>query len=147
MSIGHADVADAIGQRRVVLVRQAQELDAVVAQRPDRAHDVLGAQRDVLACRAIEYQSRNSWIWLFFLPVAGSLIGNLIRPLPLVMTFDIRARVLGVDDLVVVVDELGEAEHVAVEVDERVHVAELDVADAVVDLEQRQAARPRGPAS
>ncbi len=37
------------------------------------------------------YQSRNSWIWLFFLPVAGSLIGNLIRPLPSVMTFDIRA--------------------------------------------------------
>ena len=37
------------------------------------------------------YQSRYSWIWLFFLPVAGSLIGNLIRPLPLVMTFDISA--------------------------------------------------------
>ena len=33
----------------------------------------------------------NSWIWLFFLPVAGSLIGNFTRPLPLVMTFDIRA--------------------------------------------------------
>ena len=38
------------------------------------------------------YQSRYSWIWLFFLPVAGSLIGNLIRPLPLVMTFDISAE-------------------------------------------------------
>ena len=37
------------------------------------------------------YQSRNSWIWLFFLPVAGSLIGNFTRPLPLVMTFDISA--------------------------------------------------------
>ena len=37
------------------------------------------------------YQSRYSWIWLFFLPVAGSLIGNLIRPLPFVMTFDISA--------------------------------------------------------
>ena len=40
------------------------------------------------------------------------------------------------DDLVVVVDELGEAEDVTVEVDEAVHVAELDVADAVVDLEE-----------
>src|SRR4029077_19497847 len=50
-----------------------------------------------------------------------------------------QGRVLGVDDLVVVVDELGEAEDVAVEVDELVHVAELDVADAVVDLEEREA--------
>ena len=47
-----------------------------------------------------------------------------------------QRAVLGVDDLVVVVDELGEAEHVAVEVDELVHLAEPDVADAVVDLEQ-----------
>ena len=84
------------------------------------------------------YQSRYSWIWLFFLPVAGSLIGNLIRPLPLVMTFDISALIVGVDDRVVVVDQLGEAEDIAVEVDERVHLAEPDVPDAVVDLEQRQ---------
>ena len=40
------------------------------------------------------------------------------------------------DDLVVVVDELREAEHVTVEVDESIHVAEPDVADTVVDLEQ-----------
>ena len=45
------------------------------------------------------------------------------------------------DDLVVVVDELGEAEDVAVVVDEPVHVAELDVADAVVDLEEVHARR------
>ena len=51
------------------------------------------------------------------------------------------------DDLVVVVDELGEAEDVAVVVDELVHVAELDVADAVVDLEQGHARRGRAPAS
>ena len=49
-----------------------------------------------------------------------------------------QGRVLGVDDLVVVVDELGEAQHVPVVVDETVHVAELDVADAVIDLEQRE---------
>ena len=40
------------------------------------------------------------------------------------------------DDLVVVVNELGEAEDVAVEVDEPIHVAERDVADAVVDFEE-----------
>ena len=45
------------------------------------------------------------------------------------------------DDLVVVVDELGEAEDVTVEVDIAVHVAELDVADAVVDLEKRKTGR------
>ena len=44
-----ADVADAVGQARVVLVRQAEELDAVVAQPPDGPDDVLGPQRDVLA--------------------------------------------------------------------------------------------------
>ena len=43
------------------------------------------------------------------------------------------------DDLVVVVDELSEAQHVAIEVDEPIHVAEGDIADAVVDLEERQA--------
>src|SRR4051812_26014704 len=36
-------------------------------------------------------------------------------------------------------DQLREAEHVAVVVDELVHVPELDVADAMVDLKQRQA--------
>ena len=40
-------------------------------------------------------------------------------------------------------DQLGEAEHVAVVVDESVHLAELDVADTVIDLEQRQAGRGR----
>ena len=47
------------------------------------------------------------------------------------------------DDLVVVVDELREAEDVPVEVDEPVHVAEADVADAVVDLEQALPGRRR----
>ena len=50
-----------------------------------------------------------------------------------------QRAVVGVDDLVVVVDQLREAEHVAVVVDEPVHVAERDVAHAVVDLEQAQA--------
>ena len=44
----HADVADAVGERLVVGVRHAQELDAVLAQLADGADDVLGPQRDVL---------------------------------------------------------------------------------------------------
>ena len=87
----HADVADAVGQRRVVLVRQAEELDAVLAQ-PWRTVPTMSSVRSAMCWQPGDrYQSRYSWIWLFFLPVAGSLIGNLIRPLPLVMTFDISA--------------------------------------------------------
>ncbi len=36
--------------------------------------------------------SRYSSIWLFRLPSAGSLIGNLIFPWPSVITFDISAE-------------------------------------------------------
>jgi hypothetical protein len=56
----------------------------------DGGHDVLGPQRDVAWTPGV-VPVENSWIWLFFLPVAGSLIGNFTRPLPLVMTFDISA--------------------------------------------------------
>src|SRR5204863_9184176 len=48
---GHADVADPVGQRRVILVREPQELDPGVAQPADARRDVLGPQRDVLAAR------------------------------------------------------------------------------------------------
>src|SRR5258706_9499015 len=44
----HANVADAVGEGLVVGVGHAEELDAVLAQLPDGADDVLGAQRDVL---------------------------------------------------------------------------------------------------
>jgi hypothetical protein len=44
-----------------------------------------------------------------------------------------------VDDLVVVVDQLAEAEHVAVERDELVHLAKSHVPDAVIDFEQVEA--------
>ena len=37
-------------------------------------------------------KSRYSSIWLLRLPSAGSLIGNLIFPLPSVITFDISAE-------------------------------------------------------
>ena len=38
------------------------------------------------------WNSRYSSIWLFRLPSAGSLIGNLIFPSPSVMTFDMSAE-------------------------------------------------------
>ena len=55
------------------------------------------------------YQSRYSWIWLFFLP-RGRLVDRELDP-AVAVGHDLRhqRRVLGVDDLVVVVDELGEA--------------------------------------
>src|SRR3954471_19908878 len=43
-----ADVTHAVGERRVVLVRHPEELDAVLAQLPHRSDDVLRPQRDVL---------------------------------------------------------------------------------------------------
>ena len=43
-----ADVADSIGQGRVVLVRKAEELDAVLPQPANRSDDVLRPERDVL---------------------------------------------------------------------------------------------------
>ena len=67
------------------------------------------------------------------MPTAGSLSGNFTRWLPLATTLLISARVLGGD---VVADELGhvrEAHDPVVEVDPLVHVAELDVADDVVE--------------
>ena len=90
------------------------------------------------------YQSRYSWIWLFFLP-RRRLVDRELDP-AVAVRHDLRHQraVVGVDDLVVVVDELAEAEDVAVVVDELVHLAEADVADAVVDLEQAQALRGPG---
>ena len=76
--------------------------------------------------------SRYSWIWLFFRPSAGSLIGMTIsRAVP----HDRRHErgVLGGDLVVVEVDELAEAEHLGVEPHPLVEPALLDVADDVVD--------------
>ena len=108
--------------------------------------DVLGAERDVL--RAGVEVVVEELLDLALLLARRRLVDRELDP-AVAVGHDLRhqRRVLGVDDLVVVVDELGEAEDVAVVVDELVHVAELDVADAVVDLEQVHARRPRVPAS
>ena len=107
------------------------------------ADDVLGAQRDVLAAgRAIPVEVLLD---LALLLARGRLVDRELDP-AVAVGHDLRHQraVVGVDDLVVVVDELGEAQDVAVEVDEGVHLAEPDVADAVIDLEQRQPAGGRG---
>ena len=72
------------------------------------------------------------------MPDAGSLIGEFDAPIAVGHHLRHQRAEVGVDDLVVVVDQLGEAEDIAVEVDEGVHLTELDVADAVIDFEQVQ---------
>ena len=104
------------------------------------ADDVLGAQRDVL--RAGVEVVVEELLDLALLLARRRLVDRELDP-AVAVGHDLghQRRVLGVDDLVVVVDELGEAEDVAVVVDELVHVAEPDVAHAVVDLEQGHASR------
>jgi hypothetical protein len=99
--------------------------------------DVLGPQRDVL--RPGLAVVVEELLDLALLLAGRRLVDRELHP-PVAVGHDLRHQgaVLGVDDLVVVVDQLGEAEDVAVVVDELVHVAELDVADAVVDLERLQ---------
>ena len=73
-----------------------------------------------------------SWIWLLRRPSAGSLIGITILP-PSHTTVEMRAEYSVRICVVVEVQQLGEAEHVAVEVHPVVELALLDVADDVVD--------------
>ena len=86
------DLADALGQLRVVGVRRAQERDAARRQLGDRRDDVRRRDRDVLDARArrssrgTRRSATGAWTR------AGSLIGNFTRPSPLVTTFDISAE-------------------------------------------------------
>ena len=101
---------------------------------------------DVLACSAMCWtpgpwlNSRYSSIWLLRLPSAGSLIGNLILPLPSAITFDISGRVLGLDLVVAEMDDVRHPEDALVEADPVVHAAELDVADDVVERREPHSA-------
>ena len=131
----HADIADPVGQRLVVGVRHAEELDAALAQGAHGADDVLGPQRDVLG-PGVEVVVEELLDLALLLAGRRLVDRELDAAVPVRHDLAHQRRVVGVDDLVVVVDELGEAEDVAVVVDEAIHVPELDVADAVVDLEQ-----------
>ncbi len=138
----HADVADAVGKRLVVGVWHAQELDAALAERAHRPDDVLGAQGDVLRS-GVEVVVEELLDLALLLAGRRLVDRELDPPVPVRHDLAHQRRIVGVDHLVVVVDELGEAEDVPVVVDEAVHVAEPDVADAVIDLEQALAGRGR----
>ena len=106
------------------------------SQRLDRAYDVVGLDRDVLHARpgvVLEV--------LRDLALAAALRRLVDRELDLALAvrhhLRHQRRVLGVNLLVVVVDDVLEPEHVLVPPDPLVHLPELDVADAMV--EQRQA--------
>ena len=72
---GLVDVAHTALQLRVVRMRHAQELDALITQLPHRVHNVVGRQRNMLHARsAIEIEILLDLRLL--LPSAGSLIGN-----------------------------------------------------------------------
>src|SRR3989454_2446966 len=133
-----AHVADAVGQRRVVLVRQSEELDAVVTELANGPHDVLRPEGDVLGPRV--QVPVEEFLDLALLLAGRGLVDGELDP-PVAVGHDLRHQgaVLGMDHLVVVVDQLAEAEHVAVIGDVLVHLAQPDVADAVVDLEEAQA--------
>ena len=112
-----------------------QELDAALAQRRDRADDVARGHRDVLRAGAVVELEV-----LVDLRLALALGGLVDRELdPAVAGRDDlghQRRVLGRDRLVGEVDHLRHPEDVLVELDPRLHRAELDVADDVVDREQ-----------
>ena len=102
----------------------------------------VGAQRDVLGAR-VEVVVEELLDLALLLAGRGLVDRELDPPVPVLHDLAHQGAVLGVDHLVVVVDELAEAQHVAVEVHEPIHVAQLHVADAVVDLEQASARWPR----
>src|SRR3954454_5117304 len=135
-----ADVADAVGELLVVGMGHPEELDAEAAARPDRRHDVVRSEGDVLGAGLAVVA--DDLLDLALLLARRRLVDRELDPAVAVGHYlGHQGAVLGMDDLVVVVDQLAEAERVAVEVDELVHVAQPDVADAVVDLEEAQPAR------
>ena len=118
----------------VVGGRNVHEAHAAIAQGLHRGDDVVGAQGDVLHAGTVVVLDVLLDLGLLA-PLGGLVQGH----------DDLRAvphhgrhqgRVLGADLVVVEVDELGEAHHVGVEVDPRVELALLDVADHVVDRRQ-----------
>ena len=116
----------------VVAVRRVQELDAGRTHHVDAAHDVVRGDRDVLRARALvelqilvdlRFALGNRRLVERELHLAGAAGDDLAH----------QRRVVGGD---VVADELGhvrEAHDALVELDPLVHLAQLDVADDVVD--------------
>ena len=119
-----------------------EELHALGPHRVDRAEDVVGGQRQVLGARAaVELQVLVD----LALPLADRrLVQRELHPVVAVGHHLAHQRgVVGGD---VVADELGhvgEAHHPVVEVDPLVHLAQLDVADHVVQRLEEPLRRTR----
>ena len=128
----HPGLAGPLAEGLVVRVRGVEELDAGRAHVADGLHDVVGVQRDVLdAGTAVELQ---------VLVDLGLLLGDrglVERELHLqgAVRDDLRHQraVLGRDVVAHELLHVREAHDVVVEPDPLVHLAEFDVADAVVD--------------
>ena len=138
----HPDLADPGPQHRVGVVRvgRGEELDAAGAQRVHARADVGRGERQVLhAGAAVELQVL---VDLRLLLADGGLVERELHPVVAARHhLAHQRRVLGGD---VVADELGhvgEAHDPVVEVDPLVHRAELDVADHVVERDERRRVR------
>ena len=130
-----SDLGHPLGHLVVVRVRNLQEADAAPAKLGDRADDVPRRDRDVLSAGAlVELEV------LVDLGLAKALRRLVDRELDAAVPGgdDLRHQrgILGRDRLVGEVDHLHHPEDPLVEVDPFLHVAELDVADDVVDREQ-----------
>jgi putative peptidoglycan lipid II flippase len=132
----HPRLADPRPELVVVAARGGQELHPGRGHGPHAGHDVVGGQRQVLhAGAAVELQVLVD----LRLALAGRGLVQRELHLPGPVRDDLahQRRVLGGD---VVADELlhvREAHHAVVEIHPFVHLAELDVAHAVVDLGEK----------
>src|SRR5680860_79532 len=127
-------LADPLAQLRIVVVGVGgvEELDPVAAQDVDRAQDVVGGERDVLASGAVV--ELEVLVDLRLLLRDRRLVERELHPV--VAARDDLAHQRGVIGRDVVADELRhvrEAHHLVVEPHPLVHLPDLDVADAVVD--------------
>ena len=113
----------------------SQEADAAAAKLGDRADDVARRDRDVLSARALV--ELEVLVDLGLAKALGRLVDReLDAAVPGGDDLRHQRRVLGRDRLVGEVDHLDHPEDPLVEVDPLLHVAELDVADDVVDREE-----------
>src|SRR5918994_2566195 len=133
------DLADAVMHVVVVRLRRIQEEHAAVLQRLDRLDDARGLEGDVLDSRALA--ELEVLVDLALALALGRLVD---RELDLAGTvrhhLAHQGRVFGLDLIVAEVDDVRHPEDALVELDPLVHLAELDVADDVVDRDQADAA-------
>src|SRR5918996_3099235 len=133
------DLPDARRHLVVVLTGDREELDTALPQGGYASHDVPGGERDVLRARAVV--ELDVLVDLRLALALGGLVDRELDPAAAVGdNLRHQRRVLGRDRLVREMDHLRHPEDALVVVDPLLHVAELDVADDVVDRHQQQLA-------